>query len=168
MNRRRGAGLALVAVVAVFAVVAAPVSAATVRAREPSCSLLRGSEVERVLGSPVMRTLPADSPVGASLCYWTVDGSGDARFVAVYLARGDKDEMRRGYAMARATYRGAARERVTGLGKRAFYAVPIGAVYMLREGRLVYVQNLDGRGTEDPVAIREQAVELAGLVADRL
>jgi hypothetical protein len=134
--------------------------------RSPACSLLRERDIEQVLAVPVTNTEPMQRPVGASLCTWTVDGSGGAGLVAVYVSTGDR--AKGAFADARATFRGPNRERVRGLGKRAFYAVPVASVYFLRNRSLVYVQNLDGAGTSDPVGLRRQAVALAQLVSDRL
>jgi hypothetical protein len=41
-------------------------------------------------------------------------------------------------------------------------------VYVLDGSTLLYVQRLDATGVTDPAALRDQAVELAGLALERL
>jgi hypothetical protein len=164
MRVTRGGALALLAG-ATLAAGAAP-GGASLGSRAGVCSLLREREVERVLAASVTKTKPVQPPVGASLCSWTVDGTHGGRLVAVYLARGAG--AKRGYEDASDVYTGDARERVTGLGRRAFYAVPVRSVYVLRDSTLVYVQNVDGSGLADPVELRDDAVALARLVVRRL
>jgi len=164
MRVARGGALALLAGVT-LAAGAAP-GAAFLGSRAGACSLLREREIERVLDAPVTKTKPAQPPLRASLCSWAVDGTHGGRLLAVYLARGAS--AKRGYEDASDVYTGAARERVTGLGRRAFYAVPVSSVYLLRDRTLVYVQNADGSGLADPVELRDDAVALARLVVGRL
>lgn len=160
---RVGRALALALLSAVAAGAGVPAVAAV--RREPACRLLRDREVEQVIGAQVRQVRPEQPPIDASFCQWEVGVDG-ARGVAVYLATGEGATSN--WAMGREHFTGEARQRVAGLGKRAFYAVPVTAIYVLRRGTFIYVQNLDGAELVDPDALRDQAVELAELAIDRL
>ena len=155
--------LALVLLSAVAAGVGAPAGAAP--RREPACTLLRDREIEQVIGAQVRQVRPEQPPIDASFCQWEV-GLDGARGVAVYLTTGENATS--SWATGREHFTGEARQRVNGLGKRAFYAVPVAAVDVLRRGTFIYVQNLDGAELVAPDALRDQAVELATIAFDRL
>jgi len=164
-GRRGAAAVLVVATLLTTLGMGVPRAWATLRAPKRACALLREREIERVLDAAVTKTR-AQQPVGAALCTWTVDGSARARLVAVYLARGDDAD--HDYQVASDTYTGGARERVSGLGRKAFYAVPVSSVYLLRGGSLVYVQNVDGTAAADATTLFDQAVTLAKIVSRRL
>jgi hypothetical protein len=161
MARRRLAA-ALVAVV-----VAVPLASAAGAADPPkACALLKRTDIEPVVGAPTTKFAEKQpTPKSATVCNWDVGAPASGALVSVWAQRGKA--AKQGYKQALRLYADDS-EQIDDIAGQAFYAPRAGTVYVLDGSTLLFVQRLDATGATDAVALRDQAVELAGLALERL
>jgi hypothetical protein len=161
MARRRLAA-ALVAVA-----VTVPVAATAGAANAPkACALLKRSDIQPVVGAPTTKFAEQQpTPKRATVCNWDVGAPASGALVSVWVQRGKA--AKHGYKQALRLFADDS-EQVDEIDGQVFYTPRGGTVYVLDGSTLLYVQRLDATGVTDAAALRDQAVELAGLALERL
>jgi hypothetical protein len=168
------AALALVATAAFGAVAgAAPAGAAPAGATDrparttgtteagppPSCRLLKTAQVTAAMDQPAG---PGNAGPVPEVCAWPLFATSDhaAGSLYVFLERGAK--VKRDFALA-SDFNAADRVRLTGLGRRAFYAPSLSTVWVLENrSTLYYVQGIYPRdATPEAGALQDSLVRLA-------
>ena len=153
----------LVAVVMATAVLGGPAGAAA-KAQPASCRLLRAADITAAFAQPTAAPAPGHAPL---LCDWLLAAtdSRPAGVVSVYLKHGTSATS--DYDLAR-DFTGNTRVKVSGLGRRAFYAPDYGTVYVLRDpSTILFVQGLFETDTVDGTGMQSALVALAGKAAHR-
>jgi len=163
------AALALVAtavLAAVGAVDAAPAWAAGAAATPASCKLLKTAEVTAAMDQPAG---PVNAGPVPEVCAWPLFATSDhaAGSVYLFLERGPK--AKRDFTLA-FDFNEADRVRLTGLGRKAFYARSLSTVWVLENrSTLFYVQGIYPRDAgPEAGALQDSLVRLAKRAEARL
>ena len=141
-------------------------TSASATSKPESCALLRAKEISEALTQPASKAAPSSVP---EVCDWRLDSTATRPIGSVHTLVQRGSVARRSYALA-ADFHADDREPLAGLGRKAFYAPSLGAVWVLEDTSTVfYVQGVYPTGsTLDAADLRDALVRLAGRAEARL
>ena len=150
-----------VTVIVMLLAIAAPAGATTARTKS-GCSLLKKSDVEKVLAEQVKKGAKPPAPPATLVCGYDVLG-GVGRSVNVWVQRDGGDFA---YKTAKTTFKDDV-EKVSGFGKKSFYVGGgLNTLYVLKGDTLVYVQYV-ALDVDDAAAIKDAVTRLTKIVVKR-
>ena len=157
---RAVAALALVATVAITGSSGVGIAAAGAATKPDPCKLLKVDEITAALDQPAG---PGSNDLAPTVCQWSLFATADrgAGLANAFVERGRRAA--RDYATAR-EFNAGDRERVGGLGRKAFFTPSTGTVFVLEDGTtMFYVQanTYSPDKTRVTTGLRDALVELA-------